>query len=598
MTNLKRFLPAIIFLVAFGYRLMGISWGLPSAQHHQSYHPDEEVIWNYSQQLEPAKLKLTPGFYNYGTLYLTTLKVASDMVGVYGGHMPQPEGVPASSPTLTDWEFVGRSHLAGRVISAIFGALIPLFVFLILRRWTNDLGASLGALLTAFSPGMVVHSRFQTVDIMAAGLLVISAYYALRLIPNGQPEDVPTGRFKWFGTAIGLAVMSGVLAGLSAGTKYTGFLGIFTLIAALWLAKNPDRMKLSLAGLAAMMAAFVFATPGVLLETEKFIRDFKFEMLHTSTGHGLIFEKVGNGFLYHFGNLLQVITPFGLLLGMVGCQVLLWKAVVRRPSSEAPPVAHRIVTSDNAWMWALMAFALPYYILIGRAEVLFLRYTFPLVLIVACGFGWMAGRAHEKKGGWLALPILSILSLGGALLLGSRFTTWMSTLDPRDQAALYLKEQSQPNEVVGLVSDPWYYTPSLFPDSALSRMPVVDKGNGTLPFIYQMRVMQQLTDPGVVRYIPADDAGARFDWDVRLLNEVKPDYVTYSSFEAFDLIRLSKRTDLAEIPKLFVDRFNEFQAELEKNYTPVRSFGDPQAMALAHDLMYIQPYVTVWKRKS
>lgn len=582
MDSLKKFLPAIIFLIAFGYRLLGISWGLPSEKHHQTYHPDEEVIWNYSQQIEPGRFDFTPGFYNYGTLYLTTLRIATDMVGVYGGHAAQPEGAPPSSPTLSDWGFVGRSHKAGRIISAIFGGLIPVFVFLILRRRTNTIGSVLGAGLAAFAPGLVIHSRFQTVDIMATGLLVISAYFALRFLPMADEES---GEFD-AKADLKLAILAGAFAGLSAGTKYTGLLAIFTLIAALWIARHPQRLKLSGIGFAAMMVGFVVATPGALLETGRFIENFKYEMMHTNTGHGLLFEKAGSGFIAHFVNLTQVVTPIALLLGMVGCQVALWIAVKKKG----------VIHSENGWMWALMAFALPYYILIGRAEVTFLRYTFPLVLILACGFGWMAGWAHARKGAWTALPALSILSLGLALMVGTRMTAWMSGADPRDQAAAFLKENGA-GKTVGLVSDPWYYTPSLFPDSAMSRMPVVDRGNPTLPLIYQVKQMMTLSDPKVVRYLPpsADD---RYDWDVRLLTELKPDYVVYSSFEEIDVKRLAGRKDVVGIPKLFADRYVEFRAELTKGYEAMQSFGDMSATALAHDLQYIQPTIYIWKRKG
>jgi len=579
MEKVKRFLPAIIFFVAFVIRLAGISWGLPSERHHQTYHPDEEVIWNYSQAIEPSRLDFTPGFYNYGTLYLSALRIATDMVGVYGGHMEQPEGVPPSSPTLTDWEFVGRSHKAGRILSAIFGALFPVFVFLILRRWTNPFGACMGAAVAAFSPALVVHSRFQTVDVMAATLLVISSYFALRFLP-GQNEEAVAKPER-------LAILAGAFAGLSAGTKYTGVLVIFTLFAALWLARHPSRVRLGLIGFGAMVFAFFLATPGVLLESGRFIENFKYEILHTNTGHGLLFEQRGSGFITHLVNLIQVLSPLALFLGLAGAGLVLFQ---RNEGTS------KFLRPDNAWMWALVAFALPYYVLIGRAEVTFLRYTFPLVLIIAAGFGWLAGWGHERKGKMVALPAIGILTLGLMLMMTARFTGWMAGIDPRDLAAERLKAEGA-GKTIGLVSDPWYYTPSFFPSSALSRMPVVDKGNPTLAFIYQMKEMSSLTDPAVVRYIPGDQASDRYDWDVRLITEIKPDYVVYSSFEEDDVKRLSNVKGLAEIPQLLVDRYKEFQAELRKSYDAYQAVGDPNSLALAHDLQYIQPVIYIWKRK-
>jgi hypothetical protein len=43
-----------VFLFAFLIRLPGITWGLPNALHNQSYHPDEQVIFSYSQGVDIA----------------------------------------------------------------------------------------------------------------------------------------------------------------------------------------------------------------------------------------------------------------------------------------------------------------------------------------------------------------------------------------------------------------------------------------------------------------------------------------------------------------------------------------------------------------
>ena len=118
-----------LVVLAFLIRLLGVGWGLPNALHNQSYHPDELVIWSYAQQIEPSKLHFDPGFYNYGTLYLTLLRVASDVVSAYSGS----EG----------WAAIGQMHLAGRLLSVLFGAGTVWFVFQMLRRRTHLFGAAL-----------------------------------------------------------------------------------------------------------------------------------------------------------------------------------------------------------------------------------------------------------------------------------------------------------------------------------------------------------------------------------------------------------------------------------------------------------------------
>jgi len=111
-----------VFAVALIVRLIGIGWGLPNEQRNQSLHPDEPVIWAYSQSIEPAKGDFTPGFYNYGTFYLTILRVSTDIVASYGGG-------PKDDSEQALWRAIGRYHKAGRVISALAGAGTALFVF-------------------------------------------------------------------------------------------------------------------------------------------------------------------------------------------------------------------------------------------------------------------------------------------------------------------------------------------------------------------------------------------------------------------------------------------------------------------------------------
>src|SRR5205807_1757587 len=78
------------------------------------------------------------------------------------------------------------------------------------------------------------------------------------------------------------------------------------------------------------------------------------------------------------------------------------------------------------WFWVLAAFSIVYYILIGRAEVLFLRYTFPLYIILAAGLGWLMGRAHEKRGRYRYVVGLGILALGISFAASAQMTVWMS----------------------------------------------------------------------------------------------------------------------------------------------------------------------------
>ena len=398
----------------------------------------------------------------------------------------------------------------------------------------------------------------------ATFLLAFSAYFALKSIPLVD-ENVGAK------TCLKLAALSGVFAGLSAGTKYAGILGLLTLFAALAIVKREHRVRDGVVGLAAAIGAFLISTPGVFLNWPKFSHDFAFEMRHAAEGHGLVFAHTSNGFVYHIANLFLGVGGLLTVASVVG---LGWAAWQRR-----------------TWAIALLAFFVPYYVLIGRSEVKFLRYTLPMYVGLACGFGWLMGESH-RRGGWARGAVaVGILGLGGVDSGGLRWTALfsqaMAGVDERDATARYLKSAADANPavVVGLVGDPWFYTPPIYRDTGMNRTGVYEAL--ALP-------MMAATHPRVVRFAPQNPA-ERFDWDVRLF-DLNPDYVVYSNFEFDDIARISESNGLTGEERLQVDRFRAFTAELSKNYDMVARFGSPPT--LVQDMQYVMPAEYVWKRKS
>lgn len=568
-------------------RLIGIGWGLPKDGQNFSLHPDEDIIWAYSQRIEPAKGKFEPGFYNYGTLYLTVLRISSDIVAGYGGG-------PKENDPESFYRYVGSCNLAGRIVNAIAGSLSVALLFLIALRFMSTWGAYFAAAAMAIAPGLVVHARFQTVDIFATFLLLCSIFFALKLMPSMQespprepteegkePEQVsqmmPPLELISDKVALKLTLLSGLFAGLSAGTKYTGILAVLVLVAVHMILKRSDRWKLTGLGVLASLIGTVIGTPGILLNTSKFIENFKYEMLHTAEGHGVVFEGLPSGFLWHLNNLWIGFGGLLLVLGIAGCFLAFRQKAM--------------------WLIAVIAFAIPYYILIGRAEVLFLRYTFPLMIPLALGFGYFVSAARQQgtRMGHISV-VFGIIALGGALYSTSTMTSWMAGTDPRDRAASLLRsiaKESPTDITVGIVSDPWFYTPTLFPNAARPR----DK------FETYLKDMAATEQPKVVRYVSPEGTRPP-DWDVRLLTETKPDYVVFSSFEADDLKRLEKVSGLKPEIQAQVDQFKTFTKKLFEDYEPLVVLGRTRTELTnlrpyaIHDLEYIRPYIWIWKHKQ
>jgi hypothetical protein len=577
-----------IFAFALLIRLIGIGWGLKNDLHSQSYHPDEPVIFAYSQAIEPTKLSFTPGFYNYGTVYLTLLRVATDMTTAYTG-APDPKSDDSF------WAWVSRADLAGRILSALAGAATCSILFLIGSRLFGMFGGVIAGLVISVAPGHVVHSRFQTVDILATCLLAASLLFALQMIPT---EGQARGKL-WK-----LAMWSGIFAGLSAGTKYTGLLAVVSLLVAIWFCsaeENPSFLEskagLAIVGIGATIIAFLIGTPGAILDSGKFMTDFQYEMVHTATGHGMVFAHTSIGFLYHLSNLFAGI---GTLLTLVGIAGLALAAYRKYP-----------------WALAAIAFFLVYFILIGRAEVKFLRYTFPLYPGIALGVAYLLNETQLRPNWKRFGMVMSILLIGGIDTGGldgaAKATAWMSMPDPRDQAAEFVKSEAAkvPNSTVGYVRDPWTWSVPFFPDSAIPRMPMGPRYIGLVekehdPFLARTVLMQSGNDPKpVLEYswtpaAPGQPSARRtlsyHDFDVRLLTDLRPDFVTMTTLEGEAVERLSKIKGLTGEEDAAVKQYLEFVTVINRDYELVHTFG---AIAPSvEDMLYVQPQVLVWKRKA
>lgn len=538
---------AVVFLLAFGLRLLGIGWGLPSAQRAFSLHPDEPINILYSQQgIEPARLDFSPSFYNYGTLYLTATRVASDFATGYGGRG-------------------ARTELLGpRVLSALAGSTCALLVALFFVRRGQVAAAWTSGLATASANGLVIHSRFATVDVLATALLLGGLIVAMNVTRWSQEErETIRAPLRLAGAA--------ALIGAATACKYNMALGLAGVIVAAF--SLPAKRRESAIALAFCTTAVVFliGVPGVFTQTEKFLEDVKYELVHTATGHGLVFEATAPGFLYHIGNLILATGFLTLILGSIGLGIA--------------------AKEKERWAWVALAFAIPYFLLIGRAEVKFLRYVLPLVPILAMGLGVLVQRLYSHDRRRLlagAAAILGVAGLGpGGLAASLQASAEMAGTDPRDAAGTYLQGVAA-DGTVGIATDPWFWTPTLYPEVPAPRSVGAPR---------YLRWMVEATNPRVLRYLPPN-AIERTDFDPRLLSELRPDYVAMTTLEIAAAERFQgvsvEGNPVGQALKL---RYAQFSRLLREGYDLDKTFGGARP-PLVEDMEYVRPTVYVWKRKA
>lgn len=535
-----------IFLVALIIRLVGVQWGLPNAERLFTLHPDEQDNLMFARAMNPVQFDFLPGYYNYGTLYLTLLRIVSDIVITYSGGIDSSGSIPPA--------MMGSIHLGGRILNCLFGAGIAALTAAIVGRTFPGKQLWVAGGIVAVAPALVVHSRFQTVDMLACLLITAVLYCVVRLME----ED--TNFTKW-------AIWAGVFTGLSAGTKYVGAVAIVIVVAALLIRK---KTLLGLVAVLAALAAFVISTPGCLFDRVAFVRDFTFEMNHSREGHGMVFAGTAPAPLYHLGNLMLGSSLIVMVGGLAG---LVW-ATVRKQTVIA----------------LVLSLFLLYFVAVSGGQIKFMRYTLPLLPCLAIGFCYILKQMEDKgmERPSIALALATILGLDmGGLVRTASFTAKMMVPDTRDTAGRILKEQFKA-ENVGLVNDPWFWSPTLHPE-----MPIMRRYGPTR----LMELWASWTAPRVLRYIPANPEEARFEWDVRLIRELKPDFISYSSLEYAPMDRILAMKSRSPVEELFAGRYKEFKTELDANYNLVWKTEYPHD-TIVEDMEYVQPDVLIWQRKT
>jgi hypothetical protein len=247
------------------------------------------------------------------------------------------------------------------------------------------------------------------------------------------------------------------------------------------------------------------------------------------------------------------------------------------------------VIKKQTWAMIVTLFFLVYYIAVSGGQIKFMRYILPLIPVLAIGVGYVVQRIQESGKEKLGLA-LGLLVFGGvdtgSLVRSGGLTAKMMMPDARDLAGKWLKEKGA--STVGLVNDPWYWSPSVQPDIDVTRM----VGQKAL-----LELWAGWEKPKVVRYFPENPSEPRFEWDVRLLKELKPEFVTFSSFEYIPFKRMSELKDGNDLDKLFGSRFLEFKKVLESEYDPVLE-TDSNHHEMVEDMEYVQPNVLIWQRKK
>jgi hypothetical protein len=537
-----------VLLLALALRVWGITWGLPSATHYFSYHPDESVMLETSSvTMNVFAGHLLPHYYNYPSLQLYLVCFANTLGALFGEVEIVPKAFAVWYPEWAKMYLVGRSLTVGMSVGTVWvtyavGA----------RLWGRRAGLA-AALLLAVMPLHAQQSHFLTVDVPATFWVMLSLLWSVRLATD-DPKPLRA------------ALWAGVFAGLAAATKYNMALVILPLLLACavrpTLTASPFPLGRGNAcagvGLLASLLAFFAACPGAILESSTFLKDIRFEAIHVQNRDDPTFRDTGSGFVYHITHNLD--AGMGLPL-LVLALVSLGYALYRRQRGDA----------------LLAAFALPYYILISLAAVRYARYTIPLLPILALWAGRMLAEGSRLPSSLFRRGTVAVGALAALLTCGSAvvLVSVMADEDTRDAALSWLNVNAASPLKIGFPVQPWFGTAPVSPYFS-------SPGAGA---------WQAVTPPDIARRIFYSGE----DWDVSALETQKPDVVVLSEYDYDDALRV--KDPAAQAYVAYLDNNYKYTEGFSSVYSNALIDGMP-TRNLPHDMTYPSPGIVIYSRTS
>ena len=423
-----------LLLAALILRLVGIGFDLPHL-----YHPDEDALVmpaiNILKTGDWAPLRM-----EYGTLHIYLLTAVFSGVYVLSardGQISSVDQLPlferGSIPAIYDNP---EYFVAARVVSAVFGTLFVLIVYMLGRRLGNERQGLIAAAIAAFLPALIANDHFATTDTALMFWIALSLYLLLRAYDNWERDSL------W------AYVGAGFVCGLATSTKYNGLvLVVPLLLVPLLRVKSLDEI-LSLrviSGPLAMAAGFLAGTPYAVITLPEFLGWFGYS-LQVYNNPNLEFTMPV--WLWHLR--YHVTSPHApiIILGVVGFVLSFrywqWRrAFIMNGFIVALWIAILGQTNAQTRMW------------LPGASVIILWAALVLDLVIKKTEAWLV-RSQRNPRWSLALLLILLIPF---LAVSVRYDLNFQNGDVRTQAREWVEENIPPGTAVAVD----YFHPNLDP---------------------------------------------------------------------------------------------------------------------------------------
>ncbi len=518
----------LILILAGALRLIGLRFGFP-----YFLHPDEPTA--VRRALLFFRDGLNPRWFAMPSFYLYLLHFSFRAHWAVSTLFQSPALLPHLSPDPLPY------YLIGRVWSALAGTATVLVLYRIGKKLYSARTGLAAAFLLTILPLHLLHSHYATVDIPVTFLITLSFCFSASILSRRRLGDY---------------LAAGAVAGLAAAVKYNGLFALFPLLAAHLLRRRGSEERFlrrfadlfPLVGLAAALLVFFFASPYALIEIRRLYGDLLSQshyLIHS--GHGPIFIATKPGALYNIFYLLYYAGgPVFWLLAVAGVLAAFWK----RQRAD----------------WLVLAYIIPYFILISIPVVKFSRFFIPLLPFLAL----FAGRLFEIR----LLRRLPAVAVGTA---ASLILVWLSL-----QAIAYTGVLAE--EDIRLQAKAWLENNLVRP----ARVGLIKTETGLI----------FLDDPPIDRMLP-DLVVEQYD---RLLPALarQPHYLITTDFDYRQILRLKERYDIIRR-----DLWVEFLSG-KRGYRELKVFENrPRLLGIdfegafpPHDMLYNRPRIIVWEREG
>ncbi|MCP4399181.1 MAG: phospholipid carrier-dependent glycosyltransferase [bacterium] len=441
----KQHWPVLVLSIGIFLRFYGINWALPHI-----FHPDEtrllyainDISWDSWENLN-----LNPKFFAYGSLPIYLLKAIYDFGQWLSREFRQP--------------LYGNFFFVGRALSAFFGSLTLIIVYLFGSRFFSRRAGLLAAAFLGFTVLHIQLSHFLTVDVMLTFFIVAALYIFGRLAEGAHP--------------VRNYLLAGMVLGLAMATKISALplYGVFFLAHILALMQRKHTLRgiwrpasafwgLFIAALLLSVLVFALCSPYAILDFNEFYRQVKeqSDMVRGITQPPYVIQFEGTPKYWY--PLQQVISySMGLPLGLLtlgGTFFLLFTTlsnVIRLCSRRKPYNRQSSVENPKILIFAWLV---PVFWTVGGFEVKFLRYMLPLIpffcLLGAVFVDELLARFPSRK---IVVSTLVLCVIGFSAFYSLSYISIYRHEDPRVQASRWIYEHVEPG--AGLLTELWEFAP-------------------------------------------------------------------------------------------------------------------------------------------